>query len=42
MHSLCFGIMVGHGHFTFNLVIKVYVELGYVFFKFEVINSVNV
>jgi hypothetical protein len=31
MHSGCFGIMGGHGNFAFNLVIKLSVELGYVF-----------
>jgi hypothetical protein len=28
--------------FAFNLVVKLGVELGYIFSKFEVINSVNV
>jgi hypothetical protein len=43
MHSLCFNIMRGHGNFTFNLVVKLSVDLGYVFFfNFEVINSINV
>jgi hypothetical protein len=42
MHSRCFGIMGGHGNFAFNLVVKLSVELGYIFSKFEVINSVNV
>jgi hypothetical protein len=31
MHSCCFGIMEGHGNFAFNLVVKLSVELGYVF-----------
>ncbi|CAH1366484.1 unnamed protein product [Tenebrio molitor] len=31
MHSPCFGIMGGHGNFAFNLVVKLFVELGYVF-----------
>jgi hypothetical protein len=31
MHSRCFGIMGGHGNFAFNLVVKLSVELGYVF-----------
>jgi hypothetical protein len=30
------------GSFAFNLVVKLSVELGYIFSKFEVINSVNV
>jgi hypothetical protein len=34
--------MGGHGNFAFNLVVKLSVELGYVFSKFEVINGVNV
>jgi hypothetical protein len=42
MHSPCFGTMGGHGDFAFNLVVKLSVELGYLFSKFEVINSVNV
>jgi hypothetical protein len=39
MHSGCFSIVGGHGNFAFNLVVKLSVELGYVF---EVINNVNV
>jgi hypothetical protein len=39
MHSRCFGIIGDHGNFAFNLVVKLSVELGYVF---EVINNVNV
>jgi hypothetical protein len=31
MHSRCFDIMGGHGYFSFNLVVKLSVELGYVF-----------
>jgi hypothetical protein len=31
MHSRCFGIMEGHGNFAFNLVVKLSVELDYVF-----------
>jgi hypothetical protein len=31
MHSRCFGIMGGHRNFTFNLAVKVSVELGYTF-----------
>jgi hypothetical protein len=31
MHSRCFGIMGGHGNFTFNLVVKRSAELGYIF-----------
>jgi hypothetical protein len=31
IHSRCFGIMGGHGNFAFNLVVKVSVEVGYVF-----------
>jgi hypothetical protein len=27
----CFGIMGGHGNFAFNLIVKLSVELGYVF-----------
>jgi hypothetical protein len=44
MDSRCFGIMGGPRNFTFNLVVKLSVELGYVFLssRFEVINSVNV
>jgi hypothetical protein len=42
MHSRCFGIIGVHGNFAFNLVVKLSVELGYVFSKFDVINSVNV
>jgi hypoxanthine-guanine phosphoribosyltransferase len=45
MHSLCFGIMGGHGNFAFDLVVKLSLELGigYVSLsKFKVINSVNV
>jgi hypothetical protein len=30
-HSRCFDIMKGHGNFAFNLVVKLSVELGYVF-----------
>jgi hypothetical protein len=29
--SRCFGIMRGHGNFAFNLVVKLSVELDYVF-----------
>jgi hypothetical protein len=39
MHSTCFGIMGGHGNFVFNLVVKLFDELGYLF---EVRNGVNV
>jgi hypothetical protein len=35
MHSCCFGIMGGHGNFAFNLVVKLSVELGYVFLIFR-------
>jgi hypothetical protein len=42
MHSRCFGVKGGHGNFAFNLVVKLHVELGYVFPRLEVINSVNV
>jgi hypothetical protein len=31
MHSHCFGIMGGRGNFAFNLVVKLSVELGYIF-----------
>jgi hypothetical protein len=31
MHSRCFGIMGRHGNFAFNLIVKLSVELGYVF-----------
>jgi hypothetical protein len=31
MHSCCFGIMGAHGNFAFNLVVKLFVELGYIF-----------
>jgi hypothetical protein len=31
MHSRCFGIKGGHENFVFNLVVKLSVELGYVF-----------
>jgi hypothetical protein len=31
MHSRCFGIMGGHGNFAFDLVVKLFVEIGYVF-----------
>jgi hypothetical protein len=31
MYSRCFGIMGGYGNFAFNLVVKLSVELGYVF-----------
>jgi hypothetical protein len=31
MHSRCFVIMEGHGNFAFNLVVKLSVELGYIF-----------
>jgi hypothetical protein len=31
MHSRCFCIMGGHGKFAFNLLVKLSVELGYVF-----------
>jgi hypothetical protein len=30
IHSRCFGIM-GHGNIAYNLVVKVSVEVGYVF-----------
>jgi hypothetical protein len=30
-YSRCFGIMGGHGKFAFNSVVKLSVELGYVF-----------
>jgi hypothetical protein len=42
IHEPCFGIMGCHGNFAFNLVVKLSVELGYVFIEFEVINSINV
>jgi hypothetical protein len=35
MLSRCFGIMGGHGKFAFNLVVKLSVELGYVFLSFR-------
>jgi hypothetical protein len=35
MHSRCFDIMGGHGNFAFNLVLKLSVELGYVFLSFK-------
>jgi hypothetical protein len=31
MHSRCFGIMGSYGNVAFNLVVKLSVELGYVF-----------
>jgi hypothetical protein len=31
MHSRCFGMMGSHGNFAFNLVVKLSVELGYIF-----------
>jgi hypothetical protein len=31
MHSRCFGILGAHGNVAFYLVIKLSVELGYVF-----------
>jgi hypothetical protein len=31
MHSRCFGIMESHRNLAFNLVVKLSVELGYVF-----------
>jgi hypothetical protein len=31
MHSRCFGIMGGHRNLAFNLVVKLSVDLGYVF-----------
>jgi hypothetical protein len=31
MYSRCFDIMGGHENFAFNLIIKLSVELGYVF-----------
>jgi hypothetical protein len=35
--SRCFGIMVGQGNFAFNLgsVVKLSVELGYVFLRWR-------
>jgi hypothetical protein len=33
MHSRCFDIMGGHGNFAINLVVKLAVELGYVFLR---------
>jgi hypothetical protein len=35
IHSRCFGIMGSHRNFGFNLVIKVSVELGYVFLSLK-------
>jgi hypothetical protein len=35
MHSRCFGIMGGHGNFVFNWIVKLSVELGYVFQSFR-------
>jgi hypothetical protein len=35
MDSCCFVIMGGHGNFAFNLVVKLSVELGYVFLSFR-------
>jgi hypothetical protein len=40
MHSRCFDIMRGDVNFAFHFILKLSVELGYIFF--EVINSVNV
>jgi hypothetical protein len=31
MHSSCFGTMGSRGHFTSDLVVKLSVEIGYVF-----------
>jgi hypothetical protein len=31
MHLRCFGIIEGHENFAFNLVVKLSVELGYIF-----------
>jgi hypothetical protein len=31
MNLDCFDIMGGHGNFAFNLIVKLFVELGYVF-----------
>jgi hypothetical protein len=31
--QIVFGIMEGHGNFAFNLIVKLSVELGYIFIK---------
>jgi hypothetical protein len=35
IHSRCFGIMRSHGNFAFNLVVKLFVELDYVFLSLK-------